>query len=344
MKLTTRDIDGFLKKRPVQAVVLVYGPDHGLVKKRVGVIATHVTPDLNDPFNVAMLTGDQVAQDSARLNDEAQAMSLMGGDRVVLVRGAGDNVTMAVKAYLTNPSPRSLVIIEAEDLSTKSSLRKLIESDARSVAVPCYIQDIDDIRRVIQQRLQGANLSIDLDAATRLAEGIAGDDQQVTSEIEKLLTYMGVDATGRAPKPARVTDDDVVAVAGAMGGATLDTFIDALLTGDGGRAFTLLHRLEDDGISLVGVVRALMFHARKLQSTQLRVAAGADLAEILAARDAPVFFRRKAAFTRQMKKWQGPALQTLMDDLLTCEARLKSSLEPEASVPQALLSIAKRAA
>ncbi|MCD8497536.1 MAG: hypothetical protein LRZ85_05310 [Alphaproteobacteria bacterium] len=79
MKLAFRDIEPFVKKPdPAARVVLVYGPDSGLMKERAALIGKSVVADLNDPFNVAVLNADDLAEDPARLSDEASAMSMMG--------------------------------------------------------------------------------------------------------------------------------------------------------------------------------------------------------------------------------------------------------------------------
>lgn len=64
-----------------------------------------VVADMNDPFNVAVLSAEILSEDPARLSDEARAMSLMGGARLVRIEGASDKHTTLLKDYLADPSP-----------------------------------------------------------------------------------------------------------------------------------------------------------------------------------------------------------------------------------------------
>lgn len=344
MKLTTREIDGFLKNRGNVPVVLVYGPDQGLVRERAQILGRAVVPNLDDPFNVAMLTGAQIADDPARLTDEAQSMSLMGGDRLVWVRDATDGMTAALKNYLSAPNPGALVVIEGGDLTPKSSLRKLVEGATNATALPCYVQDAGELARVIQQTIRGAGLTIDPDAVDFLAGHIGGDGAQVRGSLDKLLTYMGV--AGDAPAAisgTHVTYDDAVACTGSMGLAALDSCVDALLLGETERAFIFLKRLADEDGYPIMLLRAILAHARKLHRTHLRIAAGERMDDILAGRDAPVFFKRKAAFGTQLKRWPTPKLLHLMDDIWRCESKMKSGVDPQVVIPQTLLSLSVRA-
>src|SRR5689334_16362183 len=90
---------GFAKESdPAVRAVLPFGTDDGLVAERGKALALSICPDLADPFHVVDITGDALKQDPARLADEFQSMSLMGGRRVVRVRPAAEECVAAVEA------------------------------------------------------------------------------------------------------------------------------------------------------------------------------------------------------------------------------------------------------
>ena len=98
MKIPFKQIEGFVKSPPVNMrVILIYGPDSGLMKERAKLIGGSVVPDLNDPFNVVTLSNAILADDPARLSDEANAMSMMGGRRLIRVEEASDKLTVLLK-------------------------------------------------------------------------------------------------------------------------------------------------------------------------------------------------------------------------------------------------------
>ena len=125
MKLQARAIDGFLRSPdPKIRAVLLYGPDTGLVRDRAMALGRTVVADLSDPFRVTEMLGRAVADDPARLADEAAALSFTGGRRLIRVREAEDNVTAAFTAFLADRTPGdSLVIVESGDLGNRSKLR-----------------------------------------------------------------------------------------------------------------------------------------------------------------------------------------------------------------------------
>ena len=117
MKIDTRAIAGFLKRPdPAARAVLLFGPDAGLVKERAEGLARTVLEDLSDPFRVADLTGDLLASDPARLADEAAAMAMTGGRRVVRVRDAGNEAVEAFTNFFERPVGDALIVVEGGEL------------------------------------------------------------------------------------------------------------------------------------------------------------------------------------------------------------------------------------
>ena len=124
MKITAAHVERFLR-RPDPAVVctLVYGPDQGLVRERAETLVRHVAGDLDDPFRVVELTAVAVANDPARLADEAAALSFSGGLRVVRVRAANDGLAKVFEDFLAGARDDAHVVVEAGHLGTARRAR-----------------------------------------------------------------------------------------------------------------------------------------------------------------------------------------------------------------------------
>ncbi|MDO9125444.1 MAG: DNA polymerase III subunit delta, partial [Parvibaculum sp.] len=131
MKIAPREADRFTAKPDPKAVaVLVYGPDAGLVRERIKTMTKTVVDDPADPFRISDLTDGDLKQDPARLSDEAASIAMLGGRRVVRVRGASDGTAKIFESFLDNPAGDALVLVEAGELTPRSALRLLFESAA----------------------------------------------------------------------------------------------------------------------------------------------------------------------------------------------------------------------
>lgn len=334
MKLTWKQIDPFLKKPdPAARVVLVYGPDDGLMRARIKQLALHVVDDLNDPFNVTVLTSDQIAEDPARLADEASAISMMGGNRLVKIENGGNNLVPALKEYLKEPSEHTLILIEAGELNTKSALRLLCEKEKAAAALPCYVEDGRNLASTIRANLSNDQFTASADAIEWLSIHIAGDHGRIVSELEKLKIYMG--------DQKHISLEDVQASCGTDGAESMDDFIYALASRQPNIMLRSFKKLHEEGIPMVAMLRAVQTHFRKLHVTKARMENGQNLDMAMKSLHPPIFFKYKNAFTSQISSWNYVALALTLQKLSDLEARCKTTGTPaETLCAQAFLSIA----
>src|ERR1700730_2189417 len=74
------DVDNFVARSdPARPVVLVFGPDAGLVSERVNTLIKASVDDVNDPFALARLEAEDLSAEPTRLVEEAQTIPLFGG-------------------------------------------------------------------------------------------------------------------------------------------------------------------------------------------------------------------------------------------------------------------------
>ena len=85
-------------------IVLLYGPDAGLVRERVQALIHASVEDPGDPFQSARLDGEDLAAEPMRLVEEANTVPLFGGRRAVWVRAGAHNIVSAVEALIASPS------------------------------------------------------------------------------------------------------------------------------------------------------------------------------------------------------------------------------------------------
>lgn len=339
MKLPFRQIEPFVKAPdPKARLILIYGPESGLMKERSALIGKSVVADLNDPFNAVTLGASQLLEDPARLMDEAMAMSMMGGARLIRIEDAGDSLSPLLKEYLQNPSAQNLVIVEAGELGTKSPLRAMIEKAANAAALPCYVEDERDLTGIIRDTLKEAGFSIEQDAMGLLAAALVGDRLRVRNELDKLITYKGRDKTV-------VTLDDVQACTGGAGSQTLDKFIYSVTGSKPEAVLTSFQVMVQEGVSLITILRSLQNHFRRLHVVKARVARGEAIEMVMKSLQPPVFWKQEDMFKAQVRNWSLEGLAHTLQKLAELEAQCKKTGVPdETLVSQALLSISRRAA
>jgi len=188
------DVDAFVARPdPVRRVVLVFGPDAGLIGERVRAVLAASVDDMSDPFALARLNGEELAAEPTRLVEEALTMPLFGGRRAVWVKAGSRNIAPAVEALLDDPlfaaARECRVVIEAGDLRRNAPLRVLCERAKNATALPCYADSERDRARLIDDEMRAAGLSLAPDARAVLIPLLGGDRAASRSEIQKLALY-----------------------------------------------------------------------------------------------------------------------------------------------------------
>lgn len=320
VKAAARDIPRQLKSlEAVYRAVLVYGPNEGLVRERAELIARQVVANLSDPFNAARLTGATVAADPAMLSDEAAAISMMGGRRVILIDGANDAVAAPLQDFLAAPKGDGLIVLIAGDLPARSALRQVAEAAAGALALPCYDDDAQSIEALARGLSEAEGLRFDADALRLLTDSVGGDRMVARGEIDKLLLYKAKDAE------RRVTVEDIRAAIGDSADLTLDAVAEAVTGGDLKRLEDVLARAFLQGEAAVSILRAIGRRLLRLYEAADVVASGARPEEAVKRLRPPVFFKDVPAFVAQLNRWTPDTLMSALKLVIEAEIQAKTT-------------------
>jgi DNA polymerase-3 subunit delta len=305
MKLTGARLSAFLRRPdPDIGAVLLYGPDHGLVRERSLMLLRSCGAAADDPFARIDLSAAALRTDPVALVDEAKAIAFFGGRRCVRVRDGADSIAAAVQLLLAAPPWEAFVIIEAGDLAKGSSLRQVFESSPLAAAIACYADDASTLRDVIGSGLAELGVRAD-EHALELLVGSLGADRGVTrSELEKLALY-------NAGKGV-ITADDVLAVVSDSHQVSLSAVAFAVGNGDPAELDRVLAAAVADGAEPVALLRSVAQHLQRLLTVRSALDRGCPLAEAVAALRPPLFFRVADDFRRQAKRCSRAQLRSAL--------------------------------
>ncbi len=340
MKIEPRQAEAFLKKPdPRIRGVVIYGNDDGLVAERAVALAKSVCADLQDPFRVVDISGDALKADPARLADEFGAMSMMGGRRVIRVRPAGEETTAALENLVAATAGDALVVIEAGNLTPRSGLRALAETEACLGAMPCYMDNEAALEGLVESAARAQGLTVDPDALAWIVERLGGDRGQTRSEIDKLLLYKASD------EDKTVTLADAVDILGDTASIGIDDVIAATFDGELVALDRALDRVFAEGGHPVQLVRSLQRHADQLHIVSAHAGKGGSMeAAMFKARGLPRGGPVRQRFERHLRAWPlrrlGDALQAILKAEIDCK---RTGLPDEALARRLCLALASSA-
>ncbi|MCK0197504.1 DNA polymerase III subunit delta [Ancylobacter sp. 6x-1] len=332
-----QDADAALSRiDPLRPVVLLFGPDAGLVRERAETYLRRAETGSSDPFGRVKLDGDEISGSPGRLVEEASTIALFGGRRVVSLRVGARNVLPAVEALLAAPPAEAVVVIETGDLKRGAPLRALCEGSPHALAIACYADGERDVVKLIDAMATEAGMSVERDARTELAGLLGGDRLASRGEIAKLLLY--------AQGETRITSQHVRAIVGDASSLALDEIADNALAGGGAPMADAYAKAMGEGMRPDVVLGAVQRALLALHQMRLQVEAGTAAERVIEGIRPAVHFRRKPLVERALKSWNTARLRTALlalDDALL-GARRNAGLGP-AIAERALLQLAIQA-
>ena len=340
MKVATRDIERFVARPDVKTrVMLVYGPDTGLVSERGEALLRALAEDRDDPFQVSEVRGAELQgwTEYGRLAEAAASVSLLGGGRVVRVRGATDAHAAALETFLERAPGEGRLIYEAGDLRPSSTLRRACEKSSLAAALPCYLDSGEGLARLIHATLRDEGFEVDADALDYLADRLGGDRLQTRRELEKLALFVG-------PGETRVSLAAAEAAVGDVAAITLEDLAYAVAAGDPAALVRALARSLREGGNPVSAVRAVARHFDRLHRVASERDRGVRTEQAMKSLRPPIFYKRAPSFRAQLADWPTERLAAALRLLLEAEIECKTTgLVPEATCEHALMRVAAAA-
>jgi DNA polymerase III subunit delta len=335
--IKSSDADAFIAQPgSSQPVVLIYGPDSGLVRERAEALAKVSVDDPTDAFSLIRIDGDDLSGNPFRLVEEANTIPMFGGRRAIWVKAGSRNIAPAVESLLAATAPDCRVVIEAGDLRKTAPLRTLCEKAKNAAVIACYADSDRDVSQVVDDELKKAGLTIAADARAALLPFLGGDRQATRGELRKLALYVH----GRD----KVTVEDVLAVVADASAIALDNVIDAAFAGKPADVETHFAKARGEGTAPAQIVSAALRHLSGLHRMRIVVEDGQSTMSAIEGARPPIHFRRKPAIDAALRGWTTArlleAMNALADALL--ETRLKPNLA-DAIAQRSMMSLATAA-
>lgn len=340
MKLAKRaEVDAFFRQPPAHMTgALIYGKDRSQILERSTVLARQIVPDINDPFNVSLLTETDIEGDLGRLEGELQSLSLMGGRRLIRLKFFTEKATLdkSVAQILKNHAAGeynrdAFIIVEAGSLGGDSSLRRLADGDKNLASIACYEDETGDIVRMARETLSENGVSLSTGAMDMFAQRLPKERGIARQEIERLILFIGPGSH------KTLTETELLDFLGVEPEASLFKAASDAFGGRMKAAQAGLRRAFAEGEGGADAIRALSTHYNKVKLLKGLIQKGMGSKE--AARAAGVFWKDEDDMLRQARAWSfdGPnGLDALARDIVETDKSCKSTGMPDLLIAERL--------
>jgi DNA polymerase III subunit delta len=295
---------------------LVHGSDEGLTHERSRAIARKALGGDEDPLSLLRLDGDAIAREPGALADEAYAVSMFGGHRVIWIDAQRQDLLRALSPLFANPPPDCTMIVRAGQLRRDSTLRQAFEKMTNGVSVECYSDERAALERLVDSEAQSAGIAVAPDARTALVALLGADRETTRGEIAKLMLY----ALG---KP-RIEIEDLEAIVSGAAPSKLEQVIDRSLAGDLREAAATAAQFfneDGEGEQLMArlIAQLMLLHRLRLEMDRSQPVDAARLPSFI---KLPPSARR--ALSRQSERWTSEAIARRLPAIQAAGANVRA--------------------
>jgi DNA polymerase III subunit delta len=266
-RVSAEELVGRLEKgKPVPAILLL-GEEPYLRDSCRAMLIERFVPEAARTWAVSRYSADRGETQAAL--DQAQTMAMLSPVQVVFLEEADaieklgeknrDAAVEQLGAYLEDPAPFTVLVMEATGLDQRMKLGKLLAE--KTVVVECGLGENAGERQTAAVALARAiakeeGVEFEKGAAEDLAEFVAADLLRLKTEIVKLATY--------AAERKLIRRQDVSALVISEKTTTVWELADMLASRQTKKALEFLDRLLRDGEEPLPMLGAMAWMYRKL--------------------------------------------------------------------------------
>lgn len=254
------------KGKPIPAILLL-GEEPYLRDSCRRLLLERYVPDAARPWAVSRYSADRGETQAAL--EQAQTMAMLSPVQVVFLEDAEaiesigeksrDDAVDLLTAYLKDPAPFTVLVIEAVQLDQRMRWGKLLTEKA--LVVECGLGENLNERQAAAVALARAmakeqGIEFEPGAAEDLAEFVAADLMRLRTEIDKLATF--------AAGSKQVRREDIRALVVSEKTTTVWELADMLASRQGKKALGFLDRLLREGEQPLQMLGAITWMYRKL--------------------------------------------------------------------------------
>ncbi len=325
------------KGKPLPAILLLGEEPYLRDSCRTLLIEKYV-PEAARAWAVSRYSADRGETQAAL--EQAQTMAMLSPIQVVFLEDAEaieslgeksrDEAVERLTAYLEDPAPFTVLVIEATQLDQRMKWGKLLAE--KTLVVECGLGENLNERQAAAVALARAmakeqGVEFERGAAEDLAEFVAADLMRLKTEIDKLATF----AAGRK----QIRREDVSALVVSEKTTTVWELADLLASRQGKKALEFLDRLLREGEEPLQMLGAITWMYRKLvEASEVKgVANGWQAARALGMRPEQAELALQSA-----RKISKPRLLAGLGALQRADDRLKGGREDARAVMEFLVT------
>ena len=301
---------------------MFYGPNFGLINLIYKKTILLLSIDLNDPFNVSKIDGNEFKDNPSILNDNISTFSMTKDKRVVLLDLTYVTINKVIENIILNTIKEKnndfLLLIKSNNLGSKNELVRFIEKLDNGILVPCYEENSNNIKIQISRLFNQYKLIFSPDFVSTLSSKFNSDTSINLMEIKKLESFL--------MDNENITEERILSIVTDNIDINLNKIIQHCSSGKIQEALFSLDKIYENSNTAISITRLFVKQFKIIETVLLAVQKGSNMSETINNMRPPIFFKDRPLLTLQCQLWSLKKVDLIFKRLIEVELKLKSNI------------------
>ncbi len=241
--------------------------------------------------------------------------SFFENEKLIIVNRATDKIFGVIEELIEKKIKDLVIILNANILEKKSKIRSVFEKSKETVCVAFYEDSSQTLSRIVNNFFRSNKISISQQAINLIVQRARGDRLNLSSELEKIKSYMGI------KKKINITD--IIKLTNLAENYNVSELVDSCLSKNKKKTVNILNEnnymLED----CILIIRTFLIKSKRLikLSKEFKKTNNID-ATILSCKP-PIFWKEKDIVKQQLRSWSLNEVEKLTNQINEVELLIK---------------------
>ena len=292
---------------------LIYGPNEGLVREQANRIKDKCLS--TKKYELINVSGKDLDANADFLYNAANTISMFHEKKLIIVSSLKDKHIEQIETLIASQPLKIVLLLQTENLSKTSKLRKFYETNELCFALACYEDDIKSAMKTLDQFIIQNKIQLSSEVKNYILQNLSNDRMITLNELEKIKIYFNFD-----------NNIDLEIVKELLNDASsndLNKMNQTVMFGNAIKSSVIVNKLLTEGVSPIRLIRSLINYIIRVQSTKIEMKKGNSFDDAIKVLRPPVFWKDKDSFQKHCSIWPILAINKCLSNLLETEIACK---------------------
>ncbi len=310
MKIKSFEINKInLKKNPF---ILFYGKNDGLKKESQDILLKNKNISAN-------YDEKEILDNSNTFLESIYSKSFFEEEKIIIIKRATDKILKILMEIINKNLEEIFILIEAENLETKSKLRSFFEKEKKCVCVPFYPDNEQTLSKIAFPYLKEKKISMSSSDLNLIINKSNGDRKILFSELNKLESY--------SKRGRKINSETITKLTNLIENHEISELINNCLANNKKKTISILIENNFGREDCTLIIRTFLNKLKKILKLSYEFQKNNDIDLTISAAKPPIFWKEKNITKQQIQRLKPQNIKEIIYKLNNVELNIKKNYE-----------------